>query len=262
MPSILSRDGTVIAFERTGSGPPLVLVHGTSASGRRWARVLPQLQQRFTVFAVDRRGRGESGDAAAYDVEREVDDVAAVVECIGESVDLLGHSFGAICSLEAALRTKHLRRLVLYEPPIPVDGSPAAPESDTMRRLEACLREGDREGVLTIFFREMNGMPAAQFEQFKQLPEWPVRLAAAHTLPRELQAVDSYRFDAARFGKLDVPVLLMLGGDSSAYFSGAIDMIAAALPNARKTVLPGQRHVAMDTAPDLFALEVLAFLRP
>lgn len=262
MPSIVSRDGTVIAFERAGSGPPLVLVHGASASARRWARVLPRLQQHFTVYAVDRRGRGESGDAAAYEVEREFEDVAAVADALGEPVNLLGHSFGAICSIEAALQIKELRRLVLYEPPMPVPGSPAAMNADNTLRLQACLRAGDREGVLTIFFREMNGMPAAQFEQFKTLPEWQARLAAAHTLPRELQAVDGYRFDAARFAQLNVPVLLMLGGDSPDFFQAAIDMIGAALPNARKVVLPGQRHVAMDTAPDLFVEEVLAFLSP
>lgn len=261
MPTIASTDGTAISFEREGAGPPLLLVHGTSASGKRWARVLPRLQEAFTVYTMDRRGRGASSDAAAYDVAREFEDVAAVANAIDAPVNLLGHSFGAMCSIEAALQVKQLRRLVLYEPPMPVHGSPAAPDSDNMQRLEACMRAGDREGVLAIFFREMNGMPAAQFEQFKTLPEWTARLAAAHTLPRELQAVDSYRFDAARFARLEVPVLLMLGGDSSDYFRAAIDMVAAALPNARKTVLPGQRHVAMDTAPDLFVDEVLAFLR-
>lgn len=260
MPNIASTDGTVINFEREGVGPPLLLVHGTSASAKRWARVLPLLRGHFTVYAMDRRGRGESGDAAAYDVAREFEDVAAVANAIGERVDVLGHSFGAICCIEAALRIDSLRRLILYEPPMPVANFPAAPDSDAMRRLEACMTQGDREGVLTIFFREMNGMPAEQFEQFQQMPEWPRRIAAAHTLPRELQAVDSYRFDAARFTRMEVPVLLMLGGDSHDYFRAAIGMVAAALPNARTTVLPGQRHVAMDTAPELFAQEVLAFL--
>lgn len=261
MPHIASTDGTAIGFQREGMGPPLVLVHGTSASAKRWARVLPLLREHFTVYAIDRRGRGESGDAAAYDIEREVEDVAAVANAVGASVDVLGHSFGAICSIEAALRIGNLHRLVVYEPPMPVEGLPAGSNSDAMRRIEACMARNDREGVLTIFFREMNGMPADQFEQFKQLPEWPLRVAAAHTLPRELQAVGAYRFDAARFAKLDVPVLLLLGGDSPASFRAAIDMVAGALPNGRTVVLPGQRHVAMDTAPELFVQEVLAFLK-
>ena len=257
MDTLISNDGTAIAFRRGGSGTPLVLVHGTSASGVRWSRVLPMLEARFTVYAMDRRGRGASGDTPPYAIEREFEDVAALVESIGEPVHLLGHSYGAICSIEAARHVRNLRSLVLYEPPMPTPGTQPARQ---FARLQAALDAGDREGVLAIFFREMNGMPAAQFDQFKALPEWPARLAAAHTVPREVEAVDGYRFDAARFAGLKAPVLLVLGGDSPPYFSAAIDMIAAALPHARKVVLPGQRHVAMDTAPELFVREVLAFL--
>ena len=264
MDSLISTDGTPIAFERTGAGSPLVLVHGTSASGKRWARVLARLQSERTVFAVDRRGRGASGDGGAYAMEREFEDVAKVIASIGGPVDLLGHSFGAICALEASLRAGNIRKLVLYEPPIPVEGFPdgpaSLPGSEAMRRLRERLAAGDRQGVLEIFFREINGMPAAQFEQFKTLPEWQGRLAAAHTLPREIDAVGHYRFEAQRFAGIAMPVLLMLGGESPAYFGAAIDMLAAALPRSRKVVLPGQRHVAMDTAPDLFADEVLAYL--
>ena len=257
MDKVTSNDGTAIACRRGGSGAPLVLVHGTSASRMRWSRVLTMLEANFTVYAMDRRGRGDSGDTLPYSIEREFEDVAALVESIGAPVHLLGHSYGAICALEASLHVRNLRSLVLYEPPMPTPGThPAAP----LAKLEAALAAGDRESVLAIFFKEMNGMPQAQFEQFKALPEWQARLAAAHTLPREIGAVDRYRFDGARFAGLKVPVMLMLGGDSPPYFSAAIDMLAAALPHARKVVLPGQRHVAMDTAPELFVREVLAFL--
>src|SRR5215470_6685249 len=118
MQTITSRDGTAIAFVRSGAGPALVLVHGTTADHTRWKPLLPEFEAHFTVYAVDRRGRGGSGDASSYSVEREFEDVAAVVDGIGEPAFLLGHSYGAVCSLEAALRTKNVRRLVLYEPPI------------------------------------------------------------------------------------------------------------------------------------------------
>ena len=111
--STASTDGTTIAYQRSGDGPPLVLVHGTAADHRRWAPVLPALEQQFTVCAVDRRGRGGSGDTAAYAVEQEFDDIAAVVDSLGEPVHLLGHSYGALCALEAALRTRAVRTLML-----------------------------------------------------------------------------------------------------------------------------------------------------
>lgn len=151
MQTVTSKDGTHIAFWCSGSGPPLVLVHGTSASHTRWAPVLGLLEQHFSVCAIDRRGRGESGDANAYAIEREFEDVAAVVDALGESVHLLGHSYGAICALEAALLTQNIRTLILYEPPIPVEDVPIYPEC-IIERLQMLLDAGDREGVVSTFF--------------------------------------------------------------------------------------------------------------
>lgn len=128
MESIRSKDGTPIACQRTGTGPPLVLVHGTLGSCKRWP-ILPALEKQFTVYAIERRGYGESGDTSDYAVEREFEDIAAVVDSIGDAVNLLGHSFGGFCVLEAALLTSHLRRLIVYEPsPLPVPGQSLYPE--------------------------------------------------------------------------------------------------------------------------------------
>src|SRR5215470_16425578 len=145
MQTITSRDGTAIAFVRSGAGPALVLVHGTTADHTRWKPLLPRLETHFTVYAVDRRGRGGSGDAPDYSIEREFDDIAAVVDAIGEPVLLLGHSYGAVCSLEASLRTQHVSKLVLYEPPIRTAGSLFPP--GTVERLQVLLDAGDRDGV-------------------------------------------------------------------------------------------------------------------
>jgi pimeloyl-ACP methyl ester carboxylesterase len=254
-----SKDGTAIAFERQGKGAPLVLVHGTTGTGKRWAPVLPLLAGRFTVLCIDRTGRGESGEHPSYAIEREFEDVAAVIDSFGEPVNLLGHSFGAICALEASLRTQRLRKLVLYEPPMPTPGAQVFPRG-SIDRMQSMLDAGDKEAVLTVFFREVNGMPPAEFEKFRTSPAWPARVALAHTLPREIRAVESYRFEASRFAAMNTPALLLLGGESPPYFRAAIEAIASALPDARTRVLPGQRHVAMDTAPQLFAQEVLAFL--
>jgi len=129
MDSVTSADGTRIAHKRSGNAPPLVLVHGSTANHTRWAAILPELQNAFTVIAMERRGRGESGDAAAYSRDREYDDVVAVVEAAGGGVSLLGHSFGALCAMEVALRVDDLRRLVLYEPLFPMDEGPIIPAS-------------------------------------------------------------------------------------------------------------------------------------
>src|SRR5918997_6374680 len=125
--TITSKDGTQIAYRRSGEGPPLVLVHGTAANHSRWSPVLPALEKRFTVYAMDRRGRGGSGDADGYAVHREFEDVTAVIDSIGEPVNLLGHSYGALLALEAALLTRNIRKLVLYDPGIEVAGQEIYP---------------------------------------------------------------------------------------------------------------------------------------
>jgi pimeloyl-ACP methyl ester carboxylesterase len=260
MQKIISKDGTPIAYQRSGAGPPLVLIHGTSASHVRWAPVLPALEQHFSTYAVDRRGRGESGDRDPYAVEREFEDIAAVADSIGEPVNLLGHSYGGWCALEAALLTRNLRKLVLYEPVgISLPGVSMYPEG-ILDRIQALLDAGDREAVLTTFFREVVRMPPHEFERYRSLPAWQARLAAAHTLPREMRAEERYEFKAARFGNLHTPTLLLLGGDSPEFLKAGAEMLHAALPNSFVVVMPGQQHIAMDTAPELFVREVLVFL--
>jgi pimeloyl-ACP methyl ester carboxylesterase len=259
MPTIASRDGTVIGFTRGGTGPPLVLVHGTTADHTRWNPLLPRLEAHFSVYAVDRRGRGASGDAPRYGIELEFDDIARVVDAIGEPVLLLGHSYGAVCSLEASLRTDHVRRLVLYEPPIRT-GAPFYP-AGTVERLEALLETGDRDAVVSTFFREVVRAPEEELRMLRSLPNWSARVAAAHTIPREMRINDEYRFEAARFAAMRVPTLLLLGGSSPTKFKDAVEAVSAALADARVVVMPGQQHTAMNTAPDLFLREVLAFLQ-
>jgi pimeloyl-ACP methyl ester carboxylesterase len=142
--TIPSKDGTLIAYQRSGEGPPLILVHGTGGSHVRWAPILSALEPHFGLYAVDRRGRGESGDAASYAIEREFEDVAALVEAIGQPVYLLGHSYGGICALEAARLTQHIRKLILYEPPITSPGIPST-RMDCLTVWRALLAVGKRE---------------------------------------------------------------------------------------------------------------------
>jgi pimeloyl-ACP methyl ester carboxylesterase len=251
-------DGIDIGCWRSGDGPPLVLVHGTSADHSRWRTVLDRLAARFTVYAMDRRGRGASGDVDPYAIEHEFDDVAAVVDSMPEPAHLLGHSYGAICSLEAAKRTAHLRSLVLYEPPLP--GGIAIVSEATQARLDARNAAGDREGVLETFMREVVRVPESDLATLRSLPAWQARIAAAHTIPREERLERTYRFDPDSARQIRVPVLLLQGGQSPAFLVEAIRVLEHVLPDARVVVMPGQQHAAMDTGTELFLEAVLDFL--
>jgi pimeloyl-ACP methyl ester carboxylesterase len=259
METVLSEDGTPIAYQRSGTGPPLVLVHGTLGSSRRWP-VLSMLEKQFTVYAVDRRGYGESGDASDYAIERDFEDIAALVDAIGGEVNLLGHSYGGLCVLEAALLTTNVRRLIVYEPsPMPVPGGRLYPK-EIVDRLQTLLDAGDRENVVITLLREIVGMPANELDLLKASPAFPALVAAAHAAPRETRAEEEYRFEPERFRHLRVPTLLLTGSDSPLLLKKPIETWHAALPNSRIVVLPDQQHIAHYTAPDLFVREVQAFL--
>jgi pimeloyl-ACP methyl ester carboxylesterase len=254
----VSPDGTPIAYWRSGRGPALVMVHGASADHSRWDGLLPLLEPHVTVYAMDRRGRGASGDRSPYVLDDEVADVAAVVDAVaaatGRPVDLLGHSYGATCALEAALRTDHVRRLVIYEPAL------AMSTDELVDELEGLLARNRREDVLITLLR-VAGMEPGQIDQARSLPSWPARVAAAHTIVRECRAERAYRFHAERFAAVRVPALLLVGSASAPAIVEESALLAAAIPAARVGMLAGQAHVAMLSVPDLFTQEILAFLR-
>jgi len=260
---VASRDGTEIAYATSGKGPPLVLVHGTTADRGRWTPLLPYLESHVTVHAVDRRGRGASGDGPAYDVGREFEDVAAVVDDVAAaadaSVDLLGHSFGGVCALGAAAATANVGRLVLYEPPFR-DVRQAAP--DVLARLQELLADGRPEAVLETFLREVVRMPDEELAVYRTLPPWPARIAAAGTIPRELATEVDAALPLERVARVAAPTLLLAGGDSPPAMRADTEALAGALPDARVVVLEGQQHIAIDLVPELFARHVLDFLRP
>ena len=259
MEQIASKDGTRIAFQRSGEGKPLLLVHGTTADHQRWDAITPQLAPHFTVYAMDRRGRGGSGDAPEYNIRREAEDVAAVAGAMDKPVAILGHSYGALCSLEAALLTNNISRLILYEPPVPT-GTPLIAR-DVPERMQTLIDKGELEEALVLFLREGPKMPEHELKVYRQLPVWPTRVQLAPTIPREIAIDWTYTFNAGKFANLQVPTMLLLGGDSPQLFRKGIEMIDSALPNSKIVTMSGQQHIAMDTAPDLFVKEVLQFLQ-
>ncbi len=266
MPSrVVSRDGTEIAYWTSGNGSPLVLVHGTPADHTRWRPLLPYLEVHTTVHAMDRRGRGGSGDGPEYTLEREYEDVAAVVDAVaeasGSAVDVYGHSHGAICAFGGATLTTNVRKLVLYEGwPVPNPEVYALP-ADLEARMDALLASGDLDAVVDTLFRDLESMSEEDLSALRATPSWPGRVAAAPTITRELRAEQGARLDPERAAKITVPVLLLTGESSSDPSKADIETVADALPDARIVVLEGQEHVADILVPKTFSEYVMAFLR-
>jgi pimeloyl-ACP methyl ester carboxylesterase len=212
------------------------------------------------VYAMDRRGRGGSGDASEYELRREAEDIAVIVDSIGEPVNIIGHSYGALCAIESSLITENLNKMILYEG-VPLNGADLY-RSGVVDRLDALLESGDTEGILTTLFQDIVEIPPEEIEMMRsQQDAWAVRLANAHTLPRELRTETGYRFEPGRFKNMQTPTLLLAGSDSPARELENANGVAGALPDARVAILPGQQHAAMYAAPEMFVNEVVRFLK-
>lgn len=256
MQRVSSPAGVTLSYDAYGSGPPLVLVHGAFSDHRsNWEFVKPLFEQRFTTYAVARRGRGGTDATRGHGIEDESADLVALLESVGEPVFLLGHSYGAHVALGAAARApERVRKLVLYEPPRPDQFGPEA-----LAPLEERARAGDWDGFAAAFFRDALSVPAEELDALRATELWPPIVADAEASLGDLRAVSRYRFDAGRYRGLAVPVLLQVGSESprEAYVT---DDLAAVLPDVRVEALPGQAHEGMTTAPELYAEAVTRFL--
>jgi len=253
---IATPDGLRIACEVSGQGPPLVLVHG--AGSARWAfdLVRPHLEPHFTVMAIDRRGRGDSGDGDTYAVEDEYGDVVAVMREAGEDAFLFGHSYGGLVAAGAAALLHGLPRLILYEPA--VGGRLAAPE--VIDRWEQLLASGEREQMVRDFLRDTGGYTQDEIEAVRAGPTWTSRLEAAPSAIRELRAELAFRLDQASVGEIAAPTLLLLGTESPDWAHRSIEAYSGALRNATVHTLEGHGHGAIVSGPELLASEIERFL--
>jgi pimeloyl-ACP methyl ester carboxylesterase len=258
-----SQDGTPIAVFSSGHGPPLVLVHGATADHTTWRTSGPLLAARHTIHAIDRRGRGASGDAPKYAIEREFEDLAAIVDTLaskGGPVDVVGHSYGGRIGLGAALLTRNLRRLVVYEGAPPPGEGAGYQDAGTLARVEAFVAAGDRDEALAAFMREIVGMPEEELAAYRADPIWSRRVSAADTMIRELRAEISPAASLEALGVVRQPVLQILGGASAPVFGEATRALDARLRNGRVVTIEGARHAAHHTHPGAFVAAIDAFL--
>lgn len=248
--------GIAVSYDRCGSGPPLVLVHGAfSDHVTNWEFVKPLLEPQFSVYAIARRGRGLTAATEGHTLEEESEDIAAVVQTIDEPVFLLGHSYGAQVALAAAAKMpERVRKLVLYEAALP-----SLVADEVMQALEALAQSEDWEGFSVAFFRDALTVPVHEIEALRATDLWAPIIADAPASLRDLRALSKYDFVAERFRNLRTPVMLQVGSESPRDLY-ATDALAAALPNARVAELPGQAHEGMTTAPQMYADQVTRFL--
>ena len=257
MDEVRSKDGTAIAFERSGEGPPVILVVGAFNDRATGAPLAAALQERFTVFNYDRRGRGDSGDTLPYAVEREVEDLEALIEEAGGSASVFGYSSGAVLALRAAAHGLAIPRLALYDPPVSADGGAGRLREDLAARLGGLVEEGRRGEAVELFQTEVVGLPAEVVAQIRRAPFWPALEAMAHTLVYEIEILGDGSLPTELTASVETPTLVIVGGQSSPFLRETAPALADAMPDARARVLEGQSH---DLVPRVLAPVLEEFL--
>ncbi|HEX2863317.1 MAG TPA: alpha/beta hydrolase [Deinococcales bacterium] len=254
MDQVTSRDGTVIAFDRSGDGPPVVLVSGGSVDHRSNAALAALLSARFAVFNYHRRGRGRSGDTPPYDVQREVEDIDAVIGAAGGTAGLFGVSSGAVLALEGARRLPaRVSRLALWEPPFVLDPA-RRPPLDAAITFHDLVAQGRRGDAAEYFMTKVVGMPPEFAANARTQPWWPAQEALAHTLEYDATIMGDYSLPSEGIASVRIPTLVLAGGASFPFMRETASALAELLPNGQVTVLEGQRH-DVDAAVLAAALE-------
>lgn len=270
MPTVSSRDGTSIAYDKTGTGPALIVVTGATAF-RAFDPTLQTLAgllaDQLTVINYDRRGRGESGDNGPYDPasapQREIEDIAALIDAAGGRASLLGFSSGAVLALEATAAGLPVDRLVMYEPPFILPGQDfPPPASDYVETLTRFGADGDKDAAPAYFMQSV-GMPSEAIEGMKHSPVWPLMQSIGPTIAYDGQVMFDAYYTAAKFParwqEVTQAVLVLNGDASFPFMPAAADAVAAELPNATRQTLPGQDH---GPKPEVMAPVLREFLDP
>ena len=257
MQTVISKDGTPIAFDQSGRGPAVILVVGAFNDRSTGAPLAAQLSERFTVFNYDRRGRGASGDTAPYATLHEIEDLEALITEAGGSASVFGYSSGAILALMAVARGLPITKLACYEPPFLVDAQTTRQFKELVEQLAELFASGQRGEAVELFQTQALGMPTSVVAQLRQALIWPALEAIAHTLVYESTILGDMDVWAERMASITVPTLVISGGEVQARMREAAQAVAAALPNAQFRSLEGQTH---DIVPAVLAPVLEEFL--
>ena len=262
MRKVVSKDGTAIAFDKTGQGPAIILVGGALSARSAAAPLALLLAARFTVFAYDRRGRGDSGDTAPYAVECEVEDIDALIKEAGGTAFVLGHSSGAVLALEAAARGLAITRLALFEPPFIVDDSRPPVPNDYVAQVNELVSAGRRGDAVEFFMTQAVGVPDDLVAQMRGMPMWAAMEKVAHTLAYDGKIMGDnmagHSLQANQWASVTIPTLVMDGGASPVWMRNAARALADILPHAQYHTVEGQMH---DVAPEALAPVLVEFFR-
>jgi pimeloyl-ACP methyl ester carboxylesterase len=252
---LTSKDGTTIAFDRLGDGPPVILVCGGSTDRMANGPLAALLAPHFTVFNYDRRGRGDSGDTAPYAVKREVEDIDAVVTAAGGSASLYGTSSGAALALEAAASGLPVAKLALWEPPFILDES-ARPPADQVERYNEMIAEGRRGDAVEYFMSKVVGLPPEFVAHARTQPFWAAQEALAHTLAYDATIMGDGSLPTERAASVMAPTLVIAGGADFPWMRETAQALADALPDGQTRILEGQGH---NVDPAVLAPELVEF---
>jgi pimeloyl-ACP methyl ester carboxylesterase len=259
---VQSADKTSLAVWAGGAGTPLVLVHGSVSDHTTLAPLVDALlREDVATFSMDRRGFGASGDPPGYAIERDFEDVAAVVDAVaaraGGPVALFGHSYGANCAMGGAALTKNVDHLVLYEPSLGVR-YPAG----SIEAVEHAVAAGDMEAAMVAVFVGILGLSEEEIDAIRSsaTPTWATRLASASTLPRECRVEEGWVYQPGQFDAIIAPTLLLAGSGTPADVSKATDQAVDAIPDAQIRVLEGHAHMAHKTDPAMVAGLIRQFI--
>jgi pimeloyl-ACP methyl ester carboxylesterase len=252
MEKIQSRDGTPIAFDRTGEGPAIILVGGAfqhRAIDSETAQLAALLSPHFTVFHYDRRGRGDSGDTPPYAVEREIEDLAALIDEAGGSAAAFGMSSGGVLALEAA-RSLPITKVAVYEPPFMVDEGGLRPPADHQEQLTELAASGRRGDAVEFFMTKVMSMPDEAVAPMRSAPMWPALEGVAPTLAYDSAVMGDFSLPAERLASVAAPTLVINGGDTDPRLRRAARALWAVLPDVQHRTVEGQTH---QVAPEALA---------
>ena len=255
MDTVTSKDGTTIAFDRLGEGPPVILVCGGSTDRMANAPLAALLAERFTVFNYDRRGRGDSGDTPPYAALREVEDIEALIDAAGGSAFLYGTSSGAALALEAAASGLDITKLALWEPPFILDEN-SRPPADQVERYDEMIAAGRRGDAVEFFMRDVVGLPPDFVAYARTQPFWQAQEALAHTLAYDATIMGDYSLPTERAASVRAPTIIIAGGASFPFMRETAQALAEVIPDAQTRTLEGQEH---NVSPDVIAPVLVEF---